>query len=202
VIELPTLLHIYVEELQMSVLENPISIDWVTGDLKGEPVQRSRKTLGQLCGLFQDEAARQSLDPQTLVYNVQYWRPVPEGTEGGLYWGTTTVEPGKVGEEYFMTHGHFHLARNRAEYYATLHGQGALIFRTENGETSHQIMSPGSVHYIPGNTAHRVANIGKTRLVFLASWPSDAGHDYGTIRESGLGVAMVEHLGKPTLVAC
>ena len=46
-------------------------------------------------------------------------------------------------------------------------------------------MKPGSVHYIPGNVAHRVANTGNEPLIFLASWPSDAGHDYARIRETG-----------------
>src|SRR5262245_22543237 len=109
----------------MSTFEGPIFMDWERGILKGEAVQQSTKTVGQLHGLFRDEAARQRLNADTLVYSVQFWRPVPEGTEGGLFWGTTIVEPGKVGNEYFMTQGHFHSARNRAEYYATLQGQGA-----------------------------------------------------------------------------
>lgn len=61
-------------------------------------------------------------------------------------------------------------------------------------------MKPGSVHYIPGKVAHRVVNTGDEPLVFLASWPSDAGHDYASIRTSGFGKRMVLRKGEPCLV--
>jgi glucose-6-phosphate isomerase, archaeal len=179
---------------------SPMLVNWSAGTLCGSAIRQSAKTVGQLPGLFRDEAARRSLDPETLVYRVQFWQPVPSGTEGGLFWGTTFLEPGKVGAEYFMTHGHFHRIRNRGEYYATVQGEGALILMAESGETRQEPMSPGTVHYIPGNTAHRVANTGRTQLVFLASWPSDAGHDYEIIRCSGFGASLLEVDGKPTLV--
>jgi glucose-6-phosphate isomerase len=178
----------------------PILIDWQAGTLAGNAVEQSSKTLGELPGLFRDESARQRLDPETLVYRVQLWQPVHAGTEGGLFWGTTIVEPGKVGAEYFMTHGHFHHIRNRGEYYATVQGEGALILMPEGGQARQEIMSLGTLHYIPGNTAHRVANTGKTQLVFLASWPSDAGYDYDLIRHSGFGASLIEVNGKPVLV--
>jgi hypothetical protein len=53
--------------------------------------------------------------------------PVAEGTPGGLYWGTTFIQPGLVGDEYFMTKGHSHSLPDRAEYYITASGEGALI---------------------------------------------------------------------------
>jgi glucose-6-phosphate isomerase, archaeal len=184
----------------MGISESPIRVDWREGTLAGAGVRESLKTVGQMAGLYRDEAARLRLDPKTLVYRVQFWQPVRQGTEGGLFWGTTILEPGKVGAEYFMTHGHFHHIRNRGEYYATVQGEGALILMAENGETRQECMSPGTVHYIPGNTAHRVANTGKSQLVFLASWPSDAGHDYEVIRRSGFGASVIEIDGKPALV--
>src|ERR1700679_198175 len=95
----------------------PILIDWQPGTLAGNAVEQSSKTLGELPGLFRDESARQRLDPETLVYRVQLWQPVHAGTEGGLFWGTTIVEPGKVGAEDFMTQGHYHKLRNPAENY-------------------------------------------------------------------------------------
>ena len=184
---------------EKQVSESPIRVDWGTGAIAGNGVRESSKTLGQLSGLFRNEIARQEMDPETLVYRVQFWQPVPEGTEGGLFWGTTTLEPGNVAGEYFMTHGHFHEVRNRAEYYATVQGMGALILMSEGGETWYEPMSPGTVHYIPGSTAHRVANTGNEPLVFLASWPSDAGHDYEVIRRSGFSACLVECDGKPRL---
>ena len=110
------------------------------------------------------------------------------------------IEPGKVGDEYFMTHGHFHAKRTRAEFYATVSGQGMLIQMNEQRKTWAEIMSPGSLHYVRGENAHRIANCGSTPLVVWASWPSDAGYDYSTIAEEGFGARLIERDGKAVLV--
>jgi glucose-6-phosphate isomerase len=178
----------------------PTSIDWGSGEITGEGVVESVKTLGELANLFEDEVAWRSMDAKTEVYRVRAWKPVADGTTGGLFWGATVLQPGRVGNEFFMTHGHFHALRDRAEYYATIRGQGALLLMQEDGETWSQAMSPGSVHYIPGYIGHRVANTGAEPLVFLASWPSDAGYDYGRIRTAGFGKRMMLRNGAPCLV--
>ena len=178
----------------------PTFVDWSTGTISGPGVHESVKTLGQLPGLFHNEAQWRAMDPKTEVYRVRFWKPVADGTPGGLFWGATVLQPGKVGDEYFMTHGHFHATLDRAEFYATVRGCGALLLMRENGESFAQTMTPGSVHYIPGCVAHRVANTGTEPLVFLASWPSDAGHDYERIRSTGFSKRMVEQDGAPRLV--
>ncbi len=178
----------------------PTFVDWVSGTIRGEGVEESVKTLAQLPGLFHDEAAWRSMDPETEIYRVRSWKPVPEGTTGGLFWGATILQPGRVGDEYFMTHGHFHAVRDRAEFYATVSGNGALLLMQEDGATWSQAMKPGTVHYIPGCIAHRVVNTGSEQLVFLASWPSDAGHDYARIRAAGFSKRMVMRDGAPCLV--
>lgn len=179
---------------------DPTFVDWSTGEVSGADVETSSKTLGQLDGLFQNRAAWSRMDPETEVYRVRFWRPVPDGTPGGLFWGATVLQPGRVGDEYFMTHGHFHAIRDRAEFYATVQGRGAMLFMDEDRNTWSQWMEPGTVHYIPGKIAHRVVNTGELPLVFLASWPSDAGHDYARIRSSGFSKRMVERDGKPCLI--
>jgi len=60
----------------------------------------------------------------------------------------------------------------------------------ENRETSMESMSPGSLHFIPPNTAHRVAKRWTVPLRFVACWPSDAGHDYDSIRKHGFDVRL------------
>jgi len=40
--------------------------------------------------------------PPPSSYRVQVLVPVPDGTEGGLFWGNTVVESGRVGSEYFI----------------------------------------------------------------------------------------------------
>jgi glucose-6-phosphate isomerase, archaeal len=168
-----------------------MQMDWTKGALLPDAqVRESVKTIGQLQGIFANEEARQKMDPHTVVYRVQAWCPVPEGTEGAQFWGTTVVEPGQVDKEYFMTHGHFHAKRDRTEYYGTVDGEGALILMDENRDTRMEPMSPGSLHFIPPNTAHRVANLGNVPLRFVACWPSDAGHDYDAIRRSGFSARL------------
>jgi glucose-6-phosphate isomerase, archaeal len=182
------------------IVEQRLSINWATGLLSGTDVQNLTKTLGQIRSVFHDQDAASKLPAELELYRIQFYAPVADGTEGGLYWGNTIIQPGKVGDEYYMTKGHFHRIHNRAEYYATVQGEGALLLMDEDGLTRCESMGPGSVHYIPGNTAHRAANIGSVPLVFIASWPSDAGHDYETIEREGFGARVVERNGSPVLV--
>ncbi len=189
------------EPLTNEQLECIMRMDWEKGLLLPDAqVRESIKTIGQLENIFLNEDARRAMDQNTVVYRVQAWCPVPEGTEGAQFWGSTVIEPGLVDSEYFMTHGHFHLKRNRTEYYATISGEGALILMDETRRTWMEPMSAGSLHFIPPNTAHRVANIGKVPLRFVACWPSDAGHDYDAVRTLGFGARLLSVNGKASLV--
>src|SRR6202020_2589295 len=98
-------------------LTTPVFLNWAGGGMTGAPVEESFKTLQDLRKVFGDSSALSQMDPVREVYRVRWWSPVNAGTEGGLFWGVTTLHPGKVGDEYFMTHGHFHANRTRAEYY-------------------------------------------------------------------------------------
>jgi glucose-6-phosphate isomerase len=181
--------------------ESIMRMDWEKGLLLPHAdVHESVKTLGQLQNIFLNEDTRQTMDQNTVVYRVQAWCPVADGTEGAQFWGSTVVEPGQVDSEYLMTHGHFHLKRDRTEYYATIAGEGALILMDETRKTWMERMSPGSLHFIPPNIAHRVANSGKVPLRFVACWPSDAGHDYDAIRRFGFGARLLSVNGKASLV--
>lgn len=178
-----------------------MQMDWAKGHLLPDAqVRESVKTLGQLQGIFANEQARLTMDPNTVVYRVRAWYPLAEGTEGGLFWGTTVVEPGQVDSEYFMTHGHFHLKRDRTEYYGTIEGHGALILMDENRQTRMELMSAGSLHFVPPNTAHRLANVGATPLRSVACWPSDAGHEYEPIRSLGFSARLLKGINGATLV--
>lgn len=179
---------------------SPIFADWQTGLISGQYIEEFVKTLGQLAGIFKEKAAWRAMDPETEVYRVRLWRPVPDGKPGGLFWGSTVLQPGRVGDEYFMTHGHFHKIRDRAEFYATIRGTGAMLFMDEKGKTWTQTMNTGTVHYIPGNVAHRVVNTGIVPLIFFASWPSDAGHNYAEILTRGFSKRIMQRNGEPCLI--
>lgn len=197
---------IHYNNLMMSVIINdPISpplqtLDMAKGVFAGAGLINSNKNIGQLQHLFLDEEARQQMDQQQPVYRVQAWLPVDEGTTGGLFMGTTWIKPGLVGDEYFMTHGHFHKLADRGEYYWGLEGKGVLLLMDQQRNTRAEYVYPGSLHYIPAYTAHRVANIGDTELSFGACWPSDAGHNYDEIKERGFSKRLINQNGTPTLI--
>jgi glucose-6-phosphate isomerase len=176
-------------------------VNWNDGSLQVEGMRSSVKKLGQLKGIFADEQAWGNMDPETIMYRVWWWEPVPAGTSGGLLWGTTEIEPGRVGREYYMTHGHRHTIRDRAEFYGTVTGTGMLVMQDAGGKAWAEEMTPGSLHYIPGHVAHRVVNTGQASLRFVACWPSDAGHDYDIFGEAGFSVRIMEKQGRPEMVA-
>ena len=176
-----------------------VTVEWASGKMDGPSVQESVKKLSELQQIFLDEAARARMDQDQVIYRVRRWAPVPPGEEGGLFWGVTILYPGKVGDEYFMTHGHFHANSTRAEYYATVAGDGILLRMDRQRRTWGEAMKAGTLQYIRGEHAHRVVNVGSEPLIFWACWGSDAGYNYGAIRERGFGARVVEHDGHPVI---
>ena len=152
-----------------------------------------------MAGYYMDESARLSLDQTKIVYSVAAHFAEKPGTTGGLFFGVSTVFPGLVGQEYFMTKGHFHAIRNRSEYYWCILGEGALILMDEEGNCHSEKLQKGSLHYIPRKVAHRLANTGNGPLVVAACWPSDAGHDYSTVTKQGFSVRLFNINGQPQL---
>jgi glucose-6-phosphate isomerase, archaeal len=187
--------------MQPLMRENIAAVDWNDGSLSGPKVEASVRRLGQLEGIFADQQAWSRMAPDQVVYRVQWVRPVGDGTVGGLFWGNTTLEPGQVGDEYFMTHGHSHAQPDRAEFYATVQGNGMLLFMNRDRDCWVEEMRPGSLHYVHAHLAHRAINTGATPLRFVACWPSDAGHDYASIAEQGFSARVLCRNGRPQLVS-
>ena len=169
-------------------------LDLQSGIFEGEAPQ-SRRTLGELAPIF----AAPAQDADDLVYETHGCPGEVEGAPRLLY-ATTIIQPGAVGDEFFMTRGHFHSNPERGELMFTLRGQGALILMDRERQTWMESMEPGSTHDIDGRYAHRVANTGDELLVFLVAWMSDCGHDYESIREFGFGKRLCDVNGMPTLV--
>ena len=180
---------------------SPVEISLADYQMTGEPVVSQNRKMKDLQGIFRDEEAFRKMNPGKLAYTVQSWLPVIEGTPGGLYFGTTNLMPGKIGDEYMMTKGHFHFLSDRAEFYWGVQGEGMLLLMDRNRHTWAEEMYPGSLHYIPADTAHRVANTGSSVLNFGACWSSDAGHNYEEIAANGFSARLVEKDGFPVLIA-
>jgi glucose-6-phosphate isomerase len=163
-----------------------------TLDPKREVVERR---LFDMKGMYLEEAEGLG-DP--VIYRV-HGIPVP-ATNSNVLSSATVIEPGRVGREYFMTKGHFHEVRDRAEVYVCLSGEGRLVMATEDGSYRVEPMRPGSVNYVPGAWAHRSVNVDEVPLIFFAAYVGDAGHDYATIEERGFPVLVVEGDRGPEVV--
>jgi glucose-6-phosphate isomerase len=122
-------------------------------------------------------------DGDPVVYEVLQY-DVPEEV-GQLICCTTVIHPGVVGDEYFMTKGHYHSDRATGEVYLGLSGDGYLLLMTEDGGSAATRMTPGTVAYVPPFWAHRTVNTGDEPFVFFAIYPGQAGHDYGSIEQTG-----------------
>jgi glucose-6-phosphate isomerase len=142
------------------------------------------RKLSDMPAYYQDQSAvRELLKTDPIIYSVYMPKQPSEVT--GMYTATSVIEPGQIGNEFYMTKGHFHLDESAPEVYLTLSGEGLLVMQTHSGQSQVQDMKPGTVSYIPGDWAHRTVNAGKTPLVFFAIWPVDAGHDYDSIDDMG-----------------
>ncbi len=125
---------------------------------------------------------------------------IPENS-GDIAYGTSMVYPGKIGDEYFMTKGHFHTILDTAEVYHCLGGHGYLLMESPEGDCEAREMTPGVAVYVPGRYAHRSINVSPTeKLVTFFAFRADAGHDYGTIESKGFRKLMVDRAGTPTLI--
>jgi len=184
----------------LKITQSPVTLGLTNYSLTGNPVFNQQRTLKEVASIFQDQKAAKQFPEDAMAYTVQAWMPVADGTTGGLFFGASTIMPGKVGTEYFMTKGHFHALSDRAEFYWGVQGKGMLILMDRERNTWAEEVYQGSLHYIGGETAHRLANTGDEKLVVGACWPSDAGYDYEEIFVHGFSARLVEVDGKAVLV--
>jgi glucose-6-phosphate isomerase len=159
------------------------------------------RRLSSMNGQYLDTPAYATLleKDDALVYEVYENINMPK-EPGELYHGSSIVHPGKVGEEYFMTKGHFHQVLDTAEVYYCVHGSGFMMMETPEGEWAAEELKPGVVLYVPPRWAHRSINVGTDDLITFFIYPGDAGHDYGTIEVQGFRKLLLDRGGKPSLI--
>jgi glucose-6-phosphate isomerase len=169
-----------------------VMVDQVSGVIAPDSriVRRSRS---DMAGAYLEVASGEDIIYE--VFNVD----VPQ-TNANLQTCTTTLHPGRVGREFYMTKGHFHEIRDRAEIYFCVAGEGRLVMALEDGTTEVEPMTPGSMNYIPGGWSHRTVNVGEEPLIFLAAYIGDSGHDYGTIEKRGFPVLVVAGESGPEIL--
>jgi glucose-6-phosphate isomerase len=163
-----------------------IDIDLETGVL-ANPTSHLVRRASDLRGYYADAAALERLiaegdDP--LHYEV-FEVPVPEEA-GQLMYCISKLQPGRVGDECFMTKGHYHTVAGAAEIYLALGGEGYMLMKTADGQCRAERMTRGKMVYVPPFWAHRSVNTGESEpLISFCVYPGDAGHNYGDIATEG-----------------
>jgi glucose-6-phosphate isomerase len=174
-------------------------LDWREGTISPADSVIVRR-LSDMKTMYRDQAAMAQMlkasDP--ILYEVYEVHVPPEA--GHLNHCCSIIYPGKVGDEYFMTKGHFHAVEGTAEIYVGLQGQGMLLMQTRDGQVAHIAFRPGVMAYIPPYWAHRMVNTGAERFIFLGVYPGNAGHNYGTIEQTGFTRLVVERDGAPVVI--
>jgi glucose-6-phosphate isomerase len=162
--------------------------------------ESTKRHLSKMKGMYADDIAFQQLvsEGDPLLY--EFYELELPASSGELLFGTSIVYPGKVGNEYYMTKGHFHTSLETAEVYYCLSGEGILLMENPEGEWDTQEMKPGSAVYVPPRYAHRSINTGKVPLVMFFVFRADAGHDYGTIETKGYRKLVVEQDRQVTII--
>ena len=182
-------------------LESPLNteIDLEEGSLKGYNQKTVRKLSDMKSFFYDGDEVKKILErgEDPMIYEFYGYEPVAEN--GRLSFGVTVINPGKIGDEYYMTKGHFHTKRETAEIYIGLKGRGFLLMQNKFGDVTLIEMERGTVAFVPPFWAHRTINVGDEKFVFMFIFPADAGHDYATIEERGFNKIVVEKEGKPII---
>ncbi len=147
----------------------------------------------------ESDALEQLIAGGNPVHYRVYEKAIPE-VAGQLLFCVSVLEPGTVGEEYFMTKGHYHRVLDTAETYLALRGRGYMLMKTAQRDCAWEFMMRGRIIYVPPRWAHRSINVGREPLVSLCVYPAHAGHNYGDIETEGFPKRVVDREGCPTFV--
>lgn len=176
-----------------------VDFDMKTGLSQSQkPIQRH---LSKMKGMFANEAAYEDQLQKEDVLVYEFFDMGVPNSEKEVAYGTSITYPGKIGDEYFMTKGHFHTVLDTAEAYYCLRGHGYMLMENPEGDWEAQELTPGKALYVPGRYAHRSINISATEpLITFFAFPGHAGHNYGAIETQGFRKLVVEQDGKPAFI--
>ena len=187
--------------MKKSKINKSSAIKFNINDGLSPDCKSKKRMLSEMAGMYLDsEAYSQSLSNKDVLVYEFYDLGKPE-EPGELSYGTTIIYPGKIGNEYFMTKGHFHSILDTAEIYYCTNGHGYLLMENPEGAVELQEMTPGVSVYVPRRFAHRSINISNSEpFVMFFAFRADAGHDYKTIETKGFRKLVIEKNGKPEII--
>jgi glucose-6-phosphate isomerase len=186
-------------KIHNTTLINPfgVALDLEQGLMAGATNHLVRRA-SDMRGYYKDEGALQRLvtERDNPVHYEVFEVPVPE-EQGHLMYCISTLQPGLVGQEYFLTKGHYHTVPNTAEIYLCLRGEGYMVMKTEEGQFAVEPMQRGRMVYVPPYWAHRSVNTSGTEpLVSFCVYPAEAGHNYGDIAVQGFPKRLFSRQGE------
>ena len=148
-------------------------------------------------GHYADDAALERLiaEADDPVHYEVFERPVPE-EPGHIMYCISKLYPGTVGDECFMTKGHYHTTLATAEIYLCLRGEGCMLMKTSDGAVVAEEFRRGRMVYVPPYWAHRSINTGNEPLISFCAYPAHAGHNYGDIEQEGFGKRVFHRNGR------
>ena len=179
----------------------PISVfyDLARGDIA--PYEKLvERGIGELAPMFHDQQAVADMVARgdELIYEI-FYRSFP-ATRSDWGVGVSRIQPGKVGDEYYMTKGHFHEREDQPEVYFCTKGAGYLLLETVEGDFRAEEFHTGVVTHIPGHWSHRVVNTGSEPMSYIGVYSLSAGHLYDRVLERGFAKIVVERDGAPVLI--
>jgi glucose-6-phosphate isomerase len=161
-----------------------VSFDLAEG-IMHDPASHLVRRAGDMQGYYRDrEALAALIAAGNPVHYEVFETPVPH-EYGHLMYCISKLHPGLVGEECFMTKGHYHTAINTGEIYLALRGEGLMMMMTPDGQCRYGRFEPGRMVYVPPYWGHRSINTGSDPLISFCVYPADAGHNYGGIERDG-----------------
>lgn len=170
-----------------SAVDTPVLLEISPeGGIEGRS-RRYEKHLGDMAGVYRDEVAWRAAVAERGADELIYWvddQRYQEGP-GALIVGTSTLLPGRYGDEFAVTRGHLHAVADRAELYHCLSGRGVMLLETLDGRSTAIELTPGRAVNVPGHWIHRSVNVGDEPFVTLFCYAADAGQDYGVISDAG-----------------
>ena len=173
-----------------------VQFDLLHGTMR-DPHEHIVRRAAEMRGYYADEEALERLIAQhdNPLHYETFESPVPEES-GQVKFCISKLYPGLVGEECFMTKGHYHATLQTGEAYLCLAGEGLMLMKTADGACRWEEFAVGRLVYVPPCWAHRSINTGDVPLISLCFYPGDAGHNYGDIRTEGFPRRVLRRKGE------
>lgn len=135
-----------------------LDLDFITGEIKN--CNRVPIKLSSIKHLYSKTETNKILKiSNPTIYSI-YEHKVPK-RKGHFVALTTIINPGKIGNDYYMTEGFEHKDVSSAEILLCLNGVGTVLMQAEFGNSIAIKISKGKICYIPPYWSYRVVNTSK-----------------------------------------